>query len=135
MKTSRRIAATLFASATLGLLYAGCARQDKTGAHFGEPFTDAPHASIADLRATPDAFSRKPVRVKGAITRQCPMSGCWFILNDGKGAELRVELGDYLPKLPKNIGNTAEVEGELIRTGQSHAFIGTRVTFTKKEAP
>ncbi len=135
MKTTRKIAMTLLATATIGLMFAGCGKQNKNGTHFGEPFTDAPHASIAELLATPDAFYRKPVRVKGSITRQCPMSGCWFMLNDGKGAEVKVELGDYLPKLPKNIGNTAEVEGELIRKGQSLEFIGTRVNFTKKETP
>jgi len=134
MKTPRRTVLSLLALAALGLLAAGCRRQ-AAAAHFGEPFTDAPPATLAELRQTPDAFYRKPVRVKGHISRQCPVSGCWFILQDGQGNELKIELGDYLPKLPKRIGDTAEVEGELIRKGTAHEFIGTRVTFTKKETP
>jgi hypothetical protein len=122
-------------AACLAAVLAGCGRKANPGAHFGEPFTDAPHVAIAELLETPDAFHRKPIRVKGTIERQCPMSGCWFILDDGQGHEVKAELGDYLPKLPKNVGNTAEVEGELVRKGTVYELIGTRVTFTAKEAP
>jgi hypothetical protein len=115
-------------AAVVALAVAGCARQG--GAHFGEPFTDAPQAAIAQLIQTPEAFARKAVRVAGVIERQCPASGCWFFLGDGQGQSIKVELGDYLPKLPQNIGNWAEVEGEWIKKGEHHEFIGTRVTFS-----
>lgn len=135
MRAIRNIAVTLLATVAIGTLLSSCARQSATSAHFGEPFTQAPLVEIGQLLDKPDDFQRKAVRVKGTIERQCPMAGCWFFINDGKGRSLKVELGDYLPKLPQNIGNTAEAEGELIKKGDKHEFIGTRVTFTKKGNP
>ncbi len=113
------------------LMAAGCGRKGG-GAHFGEPFTGAPQVTLAQLTEQPVAFARQTVRLSGTIERQCPVAGCWFILNDGQGRSLKVELSDYLPKLPMNIGNRAEVEGEVIRQGDTPVFIGTRVTFTPK---
>jgi hypothetical protein len=135
MRTPRRFAVALLASAVIVTFVSSCARQSAAGAHFGEPFTQAPVVTIGQLLDKPDDFQRKSVRVKGTIERQCPMAGCWFVINDGTGRSLKVELGDYLPKLPQNIGNTAEAEGELIKKGDKHEFIGTRVTFTKKGTP
>jgi hypothetical protein len=132
MKAIRSIAVVLLASAVIVTLISSCARQSAAGLHFGEPFTQAPVVTIGQLLEKPDDFQRKSVRVKGTIERQCPMAGCWFFITDGKGRSLKVELGDYLPKLPQNIGNTAEAEGELIKKGDKHEFIGTRVTFTRK---
>ncbi len=122
---------TLLTTAMIALLLAGCER--KTSVHFGEPFTDAQQVSIAQLLETPDAFARVMVRVQGTIERQCPATGCWFYINDGQGHSIRVDLGDYLPKLPQHIGDQAEVEGEWIRKGNTHEFIGTRVTFSPQQ--
>jgi hypothetical protein len=128
MKTK---AMAFIGAAVAALIIAGCGR-NSGGKHFGEPFTAAPQVTVAQLMETPDAFARKAVRVKGTIERQCPASGCWFFINDGQGRSIKVELGDYLPKLPQHVGDTAEVEGEWIKKGDKHEFIGTRVTFTKK---
>ena len=111
----------------------GCGR--KKAQHFGEPFTDAPRVTIAQLLETPEAFRRQPVRVQGKIERQCPAAGCWLFLRDGQGRSIRVELGDYFPKLPLHVGETAEVEGEWIPMGEGHQFIGTRITFGGEAAP
>ena len=126
-----------FCALVLGvaLLMFGCGRNAGNGAHFGEPFTQAPSVAIGQLLDTPEAFSHKMVRVKGTIERQCPVAGCWFFIHDGQARSIKVELGDYLAKLPQNIGNTAEVEGEWIKKGTTYEFIGTRVTFTKKGTP
>lgn len=122
------------AAAALAWLFLAAGCGSKSGQqHFGEPFTDAPQATIEQLLSTPDDYARKPVRVKGLIERQCPATGCWFFINDDKGNSLKVELGDYLPKLPQHIGDNAEVEGEVIRKGAAYEFIGTRVTFSKKQ--
>lgn len=134
MRSTRRFAVALLASAVIVTFISSCTRQSAAGLHFGEPFTQAPVVTIGQLLDKPDNFQRKSVRVKGTIERQCPMAGCWFIINDGTGHSLKVELGDYLPKLPQNIGNIAEAEGELIKKGDKHEFIGTRVTFTRKGA-
>lgn len=135
MKAIRMSTRTLLAAALLGVLSEGCGGKGEESAHFGEPFTQAPAVSIGQLLDTPDAFHRKPVRVSGTIERQCPVAGCWFFINDGQGRSIKIELGDYLPKLPQNIGNTAEAEGEWIKKGNAYEFIGTRVTFRKKRAP
>lgn len=108
----------------------GCSRLQKTG-HFGEPFSDAPVVSIAQLLENPAGYTRKTIRISGLIERQCPAAGCWVVLKHGAGKGLRVEMGDTLPKLPINIGNYAEVEGELIMHGNKPLFIGTKVTFTR----
>ncbi|MDR2849770.1 MAG: DUF4920 domain-containing protein [Verrucomicrobiota bacterium] len=130
------LATALSVAAAAAVLTAGCGKKDAGatagGEHYGEPFSDAPVVALTQLLDTPDAFARKAVRVKGTIERQCPMSGCWFFINDSQGHSIKIELGDYLPKLPQNVGNTAEVEGEWIKKGDAHEFIGTRVTFTKK---
>lgn len=135
MKVTRNIAVALMASVAIVTLIASCSRQSAAGSHFGEPFTQAPLVTISQLLDKPADFQHKSVRVKGTIERQCPMAGCWYIINDGAGKTLKVELGDYLPKLPQNVGNTAEAEGELIRQGDKPLFIGTRVTFTQKGTP
>ncbi len=105
----------------------GCGK--KGGEHFGEAFTSASQVSIAQLMETPEAFRRQGVRVKGEIERQCPASGCWLFLSDGAGRSIRVELGDYFPKLPQHVGGVAEVEGEWIAKGDRYEFIGTRISF------
>ncbi len=129
------LSAALAALMAALFLAAGCGDRNPAeadaGKHFGEPFTGAETVAIGRLLEAPDAFNRRPVRVAGQIERQCPASGCWLVLRDSQGNSLRVELGDTLPKLPKNIGNAAEVEGELIRHGANLVFIGTRVTFRK----
>jgi hypothetical protein len=112
---------------------AGCGK--KSAQHFGEPFTDAPRATLAELLDSPDHFRRQPVRVQGTIERQCPAAGCWLFLNDGEGHSIRVELGDYFEQLPLHVGGVAEVEGEWIPKGERHEFIGTRITFGKEPAP
>jgi hypothetical protein len=129
MKNSKKTRAFIGAAVVALAVVAGCDKKD--GGHFGEAFTDAPQVTLAQLEKTPEAFARKSVRVTGTIERQCPASGCWFFLNDGQGQSIKVELGDYLPKLPQNVGNRAEVEGEWIKKGDHHEFIGTRVTFSR----
>ena len=115
------------------VLATGCGK--KKAEHFGEPFTAAPEATITQLLESPDSFRRQPVRVKGTIERQCPAAGCWLFLSDGQGRSIRVELGDYFAELPRRVGATAEVEGEWIAKGDTHEFIGTRITFGPGKGP
>jgi hypothetical protein len=137
MRTTRRIVFTLIAAAAVSTLSTGWwwGKKGGEGKHFGEPFTQAPAVTITQLLETPDAFHRKAVRVKGTIERQCPAAGCWVVIKDEKGRSLKVEFGDYHPKLPMYIGHVAEAEGELIKQGSAYVLIGTRVTFTKKGKP
>lgn len=127
-KTLRAVSVCV-AAAALAAAVAGCAKKGAAGEHYGEPFTQAPTVTISQLVDTPEAFSHKAVRVKGKIERQCPVAGCWFFINDGQGHSIKIELGDYLEKLPQRFGRVAEVEGEWIKKGTAYEFIGTRVTF------
>lgn len=130
MKTKTIIAAGV----ALALAWTvGCGK--KSAKHFGEPFTDAPQVTLAQLLESPDSYRRQSVRVRGVIERQCPAAGCWLFLNDGAGRSIRVELGDYFAELPRHVGETAEVEGEWIPKGDRHEFIGTRITFGGEAAP
>jgi len=135
MNDMRATLSALCLLAAVALLPAGCGRRAAADEHFGEPFSAAPLVTVAQLLETPEAFRRQAVRVQGAIVRQCPATGCWFFITDGRGQSIKIELGDYLPKLPQRVGSMAEVEGEWIKKGDGHEFIGTRVTFSKQAAP
>jgi hypothetical protein len=94
--------------------------------HYGKPFSGAPLVSIAQFIET---RMEGDVHVEGKIVRQCPVSGCWVYLNDGKGRQFRVEFGEVLPRLPEKIGHTAIVEGRLIKTAEEPTLAGVAVEF------
>jgi hypothetical protein len=94
--------------------------------HFGPAFMGAPNTSIAQFA---ENSVEGYVRVEGKIVRQCPVSGCWFYLDDGKSHQIKIEFGKTLPQLPKKIGRTAVVEGQLAKTSQEPLLIGSSVEF------
>lgn len=94
--------------------------------HYGRAFSNVPSFSIAQL------ISKRVdgnVRVEGKIVRQCPVSGCWFYLDDGRGHQFKVEAGQTLPVLPKKIGHTAMVEGSLVKSSEEPILAGVAVEF------
>lgn len=94
--------------------------------HYGSPFTNAPVVSIARML-------EKPVQgdliVEGQIVRQCPVSGCWFYLEDGKGRRIKIELSQTLPQLPQKIGHKAKAEGRMVFMGDEPVVVGSSVEF------
>jgi hypothetical protein len=94
--------------------------------HFGKSFTGAPLLSIAQFT---EKHIDGNIQVEGKIVRQCPVSGCWFYLDDGKGHQVKIEFGKTLPKLPQKIGRTAVVQGQMAKTSQEPLLIGTSVEF------
>ena len=59
------------------LVLSGCARQDSQvlgRAAFGPP------TAICDLKPSP-----KPVTIQGTMVEKCPISGCWFKVQDRSG--------------------------------------------------
>jgi hypothetical protein len=94
--------------------------------HYGRAFTGAPVVSIAQFM---EKRTEGDVRIEGKIVRQCPVSGCWFYLNDGKGRQFKVDLGTVLSNLPQRIGHTAIVEGRLIKTEEEPMLAGVAVEF------
>jgi hypothetical protein len=99
--------------------------------HYGRPFSGAPQVALQDL-ARPDspAFSQD-VRIEGKIVRQCPATGCWFYLDDGKGNRHKVELGKVVPSLPQKLGHRATVEGRMVLMGDEPVFAGNGVEFQR----
>jgi hypothetical protein len=112
-------------TAAVWVLLASCGNGD----HHGAPFSAVPTVEVADLLSKPEAHLRQVRRVRGIVTRQCQVTGCWFHFKDAQGRELRVELGATLPKIPPRDGRCAEVEGTLIRFGERLEFVGTSVRF------
>ncbi len=94
--------------------------------HYGRSFSNVPVVSIAQFM---EKRMDGDVRIEGKIVRQCPVSGCWFYLNDGKGHQFKVEAGETLPVLPKKIGHTAMVEGRLIKSAEEPTLAGVAVEF------
>ena len=87
--------------------------------------------TLAQLaRQEPAAFTQD-VRVEGKIVRQCPATGCWFYLDDGRGDQVRVELGNVVPRLPQRVGEKAVVEGRLTKVGNEPVLAGNGVEFHK----
>lgn len=93
---------------------------------FGKTFAGAPLVPIEELAAMPAATD---VRVEGKIVRQCPMTGCWFYLDDGKGHQIRIEFTKTLPHLPQRVGRQAIVEGQVSRMGEEPVLVGSAVEF------
>ncbi len=94
--------------------------------HFGSDFTTAPLVQIADLD---EHLHFKQVRVEGKIVRQCPVTGCWFYLEDKQGRQVRIDFEASIPRLPQRIGRMAIVEGELSHRNGERIIIGSAVEF------
>lgn len=99
--------------------------------HFGRAFLGAPAATIRQLTLAGAASGGGNVRVEGEIVRQCPVSGCWFYLDDGAGNQVKVELGKVVPTLPQRIGKRATVEGRMVLMGEEPVFAGEGVEFKR----
>lgn len=116
-----------------GLILAGAATwfmlARPRGDHHGNAFRGLAQVELAPMVDKPSDFLKKEVRIQGIVARQCPSSGCWFILREPGGKELKVEMGDTTPRLPARIGKSATVEGQLIQYGKEFEFIGTAVEF------
>lgn len=97
--------------------------------HHGQPFKGLEKVTLAELVDKPAEHASKPVRLEGVVNTQCPVTGCWFFLKDAGGKELKIEMGDTTPQLPKRIGKTAIVEGALVKSGDTYEFVGNAVEF------
>jgi hypothetical protein len=97
--------------------------------HHGALFNNPPAVSLKALKEQPEQHLGKSARIEGRIARQCPASGCWFILDDGQGNKVHVEMSGSTPTLPQRVGKRAVVEGQLIKMGEEYEFTGTGVEF------
>jgi len=96
---------------------------------YGHPFEGLPQTPIADLLARPEDHAGRDVAVEGAITRQCPATGCWLYVRDSSGKEIRVEMAGTTPTLPQRGGKRAVVEGRLEKSGDTYRIDGRSIEF------
>jgi hypothetical protein len=117
---------------------------------------DAKTVKLAEVLATPDAYTKSPVVVEATVTTACERKGCWMQLSaDGKpgvrvtfkdyaffvpldsaGAKARVEGVTAIKTLSKKDADHLEEEGaKLIRnpdgTAKEVSFIATGVELTR----
>jgi len=100
--------------------------------HHGGVFKGLKEVQIGEVLKNPSTFTNGEIRVKGRITRQCPVSGCWFFLDDGSGKQIKVEMSEVTPELPQNIGKLAAVEGKVVKIGDEYQVAGEGVEFSRK---
>jgi hypothetical protein len=93
--------------------------------HFAGEMKGYPKVAIKDVLHSPARFARQNVTICGKMTRQCPTLGCWFMLTDADGAQIRVDVSSTCGGLPGRVGHTATVEGQLIPFGDAYQFVGT----------
>jgi len=99
--------------------------------HYGQSFSGAPPATLQQLARQEVSGESQDVRIEGQIVRQCPATGCWFYLDDGKGNQVKVELGKVVPQLPQKVGDRAVVEGRMVMMGDEAVFAGNGVEFKR----
>jgi uncharacterized protein YdeI (BOF family) len=82
-------------------------------------FGQAPGAeltTIAAIQANPAAYLDKTVTVEGAITKECPASGCWWYVKDATG-EMRADSLGAGFALPLNqTGKKVRTTGKVIKS-------------------
>ena len=99
--------------------------------HYGGAFTGVPEVKLYELSHQDTTAKTGNVRIENRIVRQCPATGCWFYLDDGKGNQVKVELGQVTPELPQRIGRRAVVEGRMVMMGDEPVFAGNGVEFVR----
>jgi hypothetical protein len=97
--------------------------------HYGNAFTGAAGVSLPELARAGDGTEPRDVRIEGEVVRQCPATGCWFYLDDGRGNRIKVEMGKVVPQLPQRLGSRAIVEGRKVEMGAEAVFAGNGVEF------
>lgn len=83
------------------------------GTVYGKGVALTTTTKVSELRANPDAFVGKRVRVEGLVTDVCPMRGCWFnMAGDKVGSSLRFKVKDGVMVFPMSAkGKYAVAEG------------------------
>lgn len=70
--------------------------------------------SIEALRADPEGYAGKTVRIAGTITEVCPKAGCWMKIADRDGAEVTLKVRDGVMVFPMSAqGKRAIAEGTV----------------------
>ncbi|MEP0987417.1 DUF4920 domain-containing protein [Ekhidna sp.] len=84
--------------------------QEKFSTH-GEVITSEKYLSTAEFLAQVNK-EEENYKVRGVIEEVCQMKGCWMVLKNDQGANIRVTFKDYGFFVPKDIsGREVIVEG------------------------
>jgi hypothetical protein len=82
---------------------------------FGAPATLAASAPVTAVLTDPAAHVDQVVRVEGRVSNVCAKAGCWLVLADDQGHQVRVTMKDHAFSVPKDCsGRTADIEGTLV---------------------
>ncbi|NCB38939.1 MAG: DUF4920 domain-containing protein [Erysipelotrichia bacterium] len=101
-----------------------------SGTHYGDSFAaNVQVVQMKDLYGSIEEHLNSPVAISGKITRQCPVSGCWFFLDDGSGRPVKVELGHMGIKFPQWSGKSVKVEGRLLQNKEGLELVGNAAEF------
>ncbi|MCC7429640.1 DUF4920 domain-containing protein [bacterium] len=99
------------------LLAFGCAKQNPKDAKsntYGEEMKLTESHSLNEVLTKPDEFSGKHIRIDSQISSVCQAKGCWMILTEESGKEIRVTFKDYGFFVPKDSkGKKVSVEGDF----------------------
>jgi len=91
------------------------AEPDVQWEHFGAPFAVAQAVPAATVLADPGAHASGPVRVRGELTQVCQKAGCWAVVRDDAGHDIRVTMADHAFGIDKDtVGRACDIEGRLI---------------------
>ena len=76
-----------------------------------------PSAQPADgILADPAKYADQTVRVTGKVSSVCQKAGCWLVLADDKGNQMRVTMKEHSFAVPKDCnGQLADIEGKLVQ--------------------
>jgi hypothetical protein len=90
------------------------------GADGWSQFGAAPTLAAAEpataLLSNAAARAGQTVRVAGTVSSVCQKAGCWMVLADDAGHQLRVTMKDHAFALPKDCnGQAADIEGQLVQ--------------------
>ena len=84
--------------------------------HFGGDFTVAAAVPASAVLDAPADHLGHPVRVTGELTEVCQKMGCWAVVADDAGHQIRVTMKDHAFGIDKDgAGRTCDVEGELVK--------------------
>lgn len=100
------------------------------GKVYGKAITEAKSVAISEIKANPEKYEGKMVRVEGLVTDVCPRRGCWMNLaGDKPGQKMRFKVRDGVIVIPmKEKGNYAVAQGVVrvkkLTLEQTRAYLG-----------
>ncbi|MDE0020333.1 MAG: DUF4920 domain-containing protein [Candidatus Poribacteria bacterium] len=113
----------VFALASAALLI-GCGKSGEKS--YGKAVTVTETTSIADIKANPEEYHDKTVRIEGKITQVCQDHGCWFHVAD-ETQQIKVDLEMHRSDtytIPKNSkGKRSVIQGIVHFSENSPVYI------------